>query len=433
MKKIQILILIFMAFAITSKAQKVSSANNLKEDRNLYQIILKTIKKDLKDKYYDPNLHGIDIEANAKKASDLIEQAQSPNEMDDIIARFLYPFEDSHVYFSPPSKTATIQYGWEMMFFGDKAFVTKVETDSDAFRKGLRAGDQIYMVNDYILTRQDFSLFQYHFNVLRPQLTLNVLIIKPSGNKYKVEFKSKVTQESVFLPDYRQLEVDVEKEYYENTKQFFNDKITGLFIWKMPNFDLSSLKLDKMMDKVKKSNCLIIDLRGNPGGYASIMWQFASYFIGEETKFGEIKDRKEVKEVILKPKNKKYYQGKIAILIDSESASAAEGFARFMQIEKKAKIFGDQSAGAVMQARSFVYSYGISSQLFYGITVTVADVIMKDGQHLEKIGVMPDEKLIPTANDLANKRDPVLAKAAEFLGYNLTPEEAGNIFEEKKK
>jgi carboxyl-terminal processing protease len=422
-----------LTFTFSVRTQSVSSALNLKEDRNVYQLILRTIKKDLKEKYFDPNLKGIDIEANAKKASELIEKAQSPNEMDDIIARFLYPLDDSHLGFHPPRKTTSIEYGWEMMFIGDKAFVTTVQADSDAYKKGLRVGDQIYMVNDYVLTRKDFPLFRYHFNILRPQLTLSVLLIKPSGNKYKVQLNSKVTQESVFLPSSRELYLEEERDYNELTNQLSSDEISGLFIWKMPTFYLSLIKLDKMMDKVKKANALILDLRGNPGGSARIMWQFASYFVGEETKFAEIKDREGSTTVLLKPKSKNFYQGKIVILIDSESASAAEAFSRFMQIEKKATIIGDQSAGAVMQSSSFVHTYGILPGLVYGISITTADVLMQDGKHLEKVGVTPDEKILPTAKDLANKRDPVLARAAELLGFKLSPEDAGLIFEEKKK
>jgi C-terminal processing protease CtpA/Prc len=66
---------------------------------------------------------------------------------------------------------------------------------------------------------------------------------------------------------------------------------------------------------------------------------------------------------------------------------------------------------------------------FFGASITIADLIMTDGKSLEKIGVTPDMVILPTAVDLASKRDVVLAKALEDAGVTATPEEAFNIFE----
>ena len=116
------------------------------------------------------------------------------------------------------------------------------------------------------------------------------------------------------------------------------------------------------------------------------------------------------------------------MLIDSESASASELFARTIQIEKRGTVLGDRSMGAVMASRYYDHQTGVGQVLYFGNSITVADLIMTDGKSLEKTGVVPDELMLPTGEDLAGKRDPVLAKAAEMLGVKLDAEKAGTFF-----
>ncbi|MEO8074254.1 MAG: S41 family peptidase [Acidobacteriota bacterium] len=425
-KKFILLVFTLLLFSTTASAQ------NLKAERILHQNILKDIKKDIQEKYYDPKLRGVDIEENYKKTSDLIKNVASSDEMSDLIARFCLLFDDSHLYFLPPRKTVKVDYGWKLLLIDGKAFVTEIKDDSDAYKKGVRAGDQIYMIEGYIPNRQEFSMLRYHFQILRPQTSLNLLLIKPSGNKYKLDVQAKIIRDNDFIPSTRDLMLEYQKNYSENSRQIVYDKIPGLSILKMTSFNLTTIKVDKMMDKVEKSDALILDLRGNGGGYLISLEQLVNNFFDKEVKVGKVIERDGIKSYSIQPHIKKPYTGKLVVLIDSDSASAAEIFARIVQLEKRGTVIGDQSAGAVMQAILMTHTFGLDSLIPYGVSVTVADLIMKDGQRLEKVGVTPDEKIVPTALDLANNRDPVLSRAAKILGYQMTAEEAGQILGKDK-
>jgi C-terminal processing protease CtpA/Prc len=99
-----------------------------------------------------------------------------------------------------------------------------------------------------------------------------------------------------------------------------------------------------------------------------------------------------------------------------------------VQLEKRGVVIGDVSAGAVMRSKQYDHNLGTDTVIFFGASITDADVVMTDGKSLERVGVIPDEVKVPTASDLAAKRDPVLAYAAILAGVNISPEKAGALF-----
>ena len=56
---------------------------------------------------------------------------------------------------------------------------------------------------------------------------------------------------------------------------------------------------------------------------------------------------------------------------------------------------GDHSAGAVMEAMEYPESYGADIQIFFGFSITSANMVMTDGKSLENVGVTPDEMTTP--------------------------------------
>ena len=81
-----------------------------------------------------------------------------------------------------------------------------------------------------------------------------------------------------------------------------------------------------------------------------------------------------------------------------------------------------------MQSYGFMGQMGAERVLFYGASITNADIIMSDGKSLERVGVIPDETIVPTAQDVAAGRDPVLARASALLDLDLDAAAAGRLF-----
>jgi len=421
----------FVATIISAFAQTPPSAF----DRDRGRTMLNIIKSDLKKYYYDPDFRGMDIEARFKKAEDKIKEATSQGQIFGIIAQALVDLEDSHTYFVPPSRSFTTEYGWQMQIVGEKCFVIAVKPGSDAEAKGLKEGDEIYTIDGIGPVRENLWKIQYTYQALRPRPGVRLVVIKPNGQEQQLDVMAKVTQGKRVLDltgggggndifDLIRQQESQERldrhRYYELGEE--------LFIWKMPAFDLDESKVDDMIGKVKKRKALILDLRGNGGGYEITLLRMVSNLFDREIKLGDVKRRKETKPLVAKTRGDNVFTGKLIVLIDSKSGSAAELFSRIVQLEKRGTVIGDVSAGAVMRSKHYDHELGVDTVIFYGASITDADIIMTDGKSLERVGVIPDEVKIPTAAQLAAKLDPVLAYAASLAGVTISPEKAGGLF-----
>jgi C-terminal processing protease CtpA/Prc len=430
--QLRLLFLAVMGAAIMFLASQPLFAQAVaKEERERGQKILQTIKNDIKDKYYDPAFRGIDIEARFKLAAEKIEQATTPGHINGIIAQVLLDLNDSHTFFIPPPWAFRVDYGWEMQTFGDKCYVTRVEPNSDAKAKGLRVGDEVYSVDGIWLTPKNFWKFKYMYNTLRPKTRMQVVVQRPDGQQEQLDIAAQVTPGKAKL-SIREFIIDELIEELGDANSYPRYKEVGddLIIWKIPEFDLGEKAVDEMMKKVKGRKSLILDLRGNPGGYVIALQRLAGYFFDHDVKIADMKLRGSTKEMKAKTRGKdKVFTGKLVVLVDSESGSAAEILARLIQIEKRGTVLGDHTPGKVMRSRVYQHEIGPMTKLvFFALSITNADLIMGDGKSLESSGVAPDELVLPTPADLAAHRDPVLSRAAAIVGVEIEPEEAASFF-----
>ena len=434
LKNTRCLMLALAAIFVLSSFQTAAAQSGYDRiEKERMKSVLNNIKKDIKKNYYDSSFHGIDIEERFKKAEERLDTATSVGQAFSVIAQALIDFNDSHLFFLPPQTNVEVEYGFRMKMVGDKTFVSAVKPKSDAEAKGLKIGDQILLFEGFRPTRKDLWKMNYYYYLLSPKTKLRLNILHPNASEpQEMTIDSKVTEQKRVLnindsTDFN----DLVRQSSGNRKISYLQKVGNTVVWKLLTFSFDPLKVDDIMREVKTGNNLILDLRGNGGGYIKTLERLTGYFFENDIKIADRKGRegskKESEPMMAKSRGADVYKGKLVVLIDAESGSASEIFARLVQLEKRGTVIGDVSAGAVMQSVRISGTVGADRQIFYGTSVTNADVIMSDGKSLEHIGVKPDELIIPTAEGLAKRSDAVLAFALGILGNSITPESAGKI------
>lgn len=397
--------------------------------RDEIQSMLREIGIDVKKHYYDPSLHGLDWDRNVREAKTRIDQADDLGQAVAEVASLLDSLKDSHTFFVPPERINRYDYGWIAETIGTHCHVTQVRPGSDAAAKGIKPGDEILAVNGYAPTKQNLPRMEYLLRVLRPLPALRLELRAPGAKARTIDVTTKIIEGNQARDPRDDLEynrhwIDTTKlQRHERTKDM-GDK---LMILKLPEVLYTPTEIESMIGKARKHSSLIIDLRENLGGATEVLSLILGRMFDHDVKIAERVGRDARSAMIAKGPSPKF-EGKLIVLLDSGSASAAELFARVVQIEKRGIVLGDVSSGRVMEAKHYPYRSGVQKAIFYGASITDADLIMTDGKSLEHVGVTPDEVVLPTPTDLANGNDPVLARAAEMLGVTLSPEAAGQLF-----
>ncbi|HUD70588.1 MAG TPA: S41 family peptidase [Dongiaceae bacterium] len=400
-------------------------------ERARARMMLKVIRDDLERFYYDPGFHGVALDDAFGAASDKLDKAASVSQLFAALARPFLQLKDSHTVFIPPGRSVRVHFGWQMQIVGEQCYVTAVQPGSDAAAKGLKPGDLVLAIDGNRPSRDALWGINYVYRVIAPRPTFSLQVRSPGGEPRTVEISARIEQLKKVIDLTRASDVEnyiheIDEEAHRG-RHIFVDYGAPLVVWRMPGFDLTAAEVANEMRRVRDHQAAVLDLRGNGGGAIESLERMAGAFMGDEVKIGDVKSREDIKPVVSK-KAGEVYQGKIVVLVDSDSGSCAELLARTIQLAGRGAVVGDRTAGAVMMSRSYSHLVGDASGILFSNQVTVADIIMSDGRSLEKNGVTPDTVMVPSAEDLAAGRDPVLAHAASLLGVTITPEKAGALF-----
>ena len=421
-----------LLLGVTGAGQALQLRGN---DRERGLLMLRTIRRDLEKRYYDSTFHGLNLAALFDSAETDIRSASSNGDVFGIIAGTLLRLNDSHTFFFPPERVARVEYGWSIRMVGDTAFIVDVARGSDAAAQGLKTGDAVLAVDRYQPTRRTLKRLLYLYHALRPVEAVSLIVRapEPGAAPRRVIVHAKVTQGKPILnlsgqngdADFWDLIRRGEHARHASADRFAPVG-SDVLVWQLKGFTDQD-QMDRGMKRAAHYAGLVVDARNNGGGSLSALMHLMSDFLDHVDTVATTHRRNETVPLVSTP-SRRPYTGKLVVLVDAGSASATEVFARTMQRTQRGTILGDTTAGAVMQSRLWPHSIGADIVVVYGVSVTDADIIMPDGGRLENLGVVPDIIVLPSGKDLADGRDPALARAITLAGHAVDADSVGRLF-----
>lgn len=191
------------------------------------------------------------------------------------------------------------------------------------------------------------------------------------------------------------------------------DPTSGVYTITLYSFTGTANKLfsDALSDfKQSGSDKLLIDLRGNPGGYLQAAVQIASRFLpkGDVVVTEDYDGKRENLVHRSSGGSGVAPDTKVAILMDQGSASASEILAGALKDHGAATLIGTRSFGKG-SVQELVEVGGGSLKITVARWLTPSGVSISDG------GLQPDIKVERTQEDREKGRDPQRDRAIEFL------------------
>lgn len=342
---------------------------------------------------------------NALQANYVITHASStmPSTQDRIygaIQGLAASYGDPYTVFFPPEQAKAFNenisgsfagVGMEIDVKNNVLTVVAPLKGTPAEAAGVKTGDQILSIDGK--STEGVTTDQAVSEIRGPKGTTVAFVILRAGKR--LDFK--ITRDTIQVPE---------------TDDSYDAK-TGVYRIALFEFTSNSANLfDEAFTRFKDSGAkkLVIDLRGNPGGYLDAAVDIASHFLSKGTTIvTEDFGGKAANQVHTSLGYNDVPAGtKIVVLVDGGSASASEILAGALQDNHRATIVGAQSFGKG-SVQTLVSIDGGS------LKVTVARWITPAGHWIMGNGITPDIKVPFTAADAAAKTDPQMLRAVQFL------------------
>ena len=263
---------------------------------------------------------------------------------------------DPHSNYIPASKVAKTNeslegsfdgIGLEFLLLGDTIVAVKTVPGGPSEKAGIKPGDKILFIDNK--------------NAVIKNIKTEEVVNRLRGKRgTTVNLKIKRHGQSQLLPiSISRAEIPI----YSVHAAFMLDSSTAYF--KIDEFSSTTMEEFKSSYPYKneKVKTVVIDLRGNGGGYLNTCTQLADEFLKEDELIVYTKGRAQGERKMYATAEGRFEEVKLYVLIDHESASASEIFAGAMQDNDRATIIGMRSFGKGLVQEMFTLSDGAQVRL----------------------------------------------------------------------
>ncbi len=263
--------------------------------------------------------------------------------------------------------------------------------DTPSYKAGIKAGDFVLAVDGESIT--DMTIDQAVKIIRGEKGTEVVLTIFREGEKETQDIT--IVRDTIQVPT---LETSIKDGVF----------IIELFSFSETSPVLFREALQEFIDSGEQY--LILDLRGNPGGYLEASRDMASWFL-PEGKIVVTEDYGDGEDLVHRSKGYDIFNEnlKFVVLVDGGSASASEILAGAFQDHEIATLVGSQTFGKGSVQELIPVKGGGS------LKITVAKWLTPNGLSISDNGLTPDVEVEVTLEDIEAEIDAQLDKAIEVV------------------
>jgi len=314
----------------------------------------------------------------------------------------LATLDDRHTNFIEPQPRQREKERLEGRFGGIGAYVSQLEDgsivldpmpDLPAEQAGVHKGDVVLQVDDTEITPE--MTVDDVVNLVRGEAgTIVRLVLHREGKAEPIV--AEIERQEIPTPsvEWRMLEEAEGLGYVQIT--VFGGR--------------TDAELENALEELKKEGLtrLIVDLRGNGGGFLDAAVDVASEFLDSGVVLYQVEKDKGERPFNVK-RGGKYLAGPLVLLVDGGTASASEIVAGALQDRGRAALVGQKTFGKGSIQSVFDLSDGSS------VHITSARWLTPNRHLIDGQGLTPDVEVPITDEDRSQELDPQLERAMDYI------------------